>query len=185
MTPGIRQRSGVRAAVFLLAALAPSATAAGECRNAALLFVAQLAGTWQVSRDGQIVGELSMQPAAGGCALIEYWQGADGTQANALHWSEAPSEAAAAGNADDDARREPLRQVYVDSTGWAVKAEGRIENGVLVYQGETERNGGKVLLRAVMHGLGTDRIVHIGEVSTDGGASWQRVSTLRYERLHD
>ena len=164
---------------LLITALAslPLAASTADCDNEAFALLEHLAGEWRVSRDERTIGELDVQATAGGCALVENWIAADGTRASTLHWSE---------QRDNDADEEPvfvLRQVYVDSTGWVMKAEGHVENGVLIYQGDTEIKGEAVSLRATMHGLGSDEIVHISDLSKDGGANWQRVSTMRYQRI--
>ena len=162
--------------LFLGLLFVPQAQA---CDNTAFELLSTLTGEWQVTRKGESLGKMSISEAAGGCALVEQWSAADGTRATALHWSETPAP-------EDDEEVEPkpiLKQVYVDSTGWVMQADGEVKDDVLVWSGETVLEGEDVRLRNTVHGLGTDTIVHIGDISKDDGETWQRISSLRYKRL--
>lgn len=150
---------------------------AQACEGEAFTALKQLAGDWEIARDGAPFGELHMRSTAGGCALIEAWIGADGTTATAMHWPEPVTK-------DDGETEHVLKQVYVDSTGWFIHAQARLaRENVLVYEGETVRDEKALRLRATLHGLGTDAIVHINDVSEDDGATWRRTSTFKYRRI--
>lgn len=152
----------------------------------------QLAGKWQVFRDGALAGRLEMRPVAGGCAMLEDWRTAEGVHATALHWA-GPAEDATETDTVEDVLAAPetgdaapamiLHQVYVDSTGWSIRADGSIEDGKLVYEGHVTEDGQELVLRATLHGLGSDEIVHVGETSGDAGETWQQGFTLTYRRL--
>lgn len=156
----------------------------------------QLAGNWNVFRGGERAGRLRMHPVAGGCAMLEDWQTVEGVKAVALHWSgpadtETPAaiiedmtDDAAPGDGDE-AVETLLHQVYVDSNGWSIRADGRISEGVLVYEGRIMEDGQELVLRATLRGLGSDEIVHVGEVSTDEGETWQDSFRLVYRRASD
>lgn len=148
------------------------------CGNAAFELLGQLAGRWEVLRNDETIGRLHFQREAGECVLLEKWMASDGSSAVAMHWTEP---------APDDAGDEPpgrvLRQLYVDNTGWMVKAAGHLENGALVYEGPAVVNGEDVVVRAVLHGLGTDQVVHIADISKDGGDNWQRIGSMTYRRV--
>ena len=93
-----------------------------------------------------------------------------------MHWPEAVAD-------DDGELTNVLKQVYIDSTGWFIRAEGKLaRENVIVYEGETTRDEKVLRLRATMHGLGTDEIVHINDISEDDGATWRRASTFKYRR---
>ena len=146
------------------------------CTGEAFEMLRELVGRWEVYRNERMTGQLIVQPAAAGCALLEQWRAVDGGKAVAMHWTE-PGEA----EGDEPVPR-ILKQVYVDDTGWLIKASAHVENGALVYEGPATIEGTDVVLRATLHGLGGNEIVHIGDVSKDGGATWQRMSTMQYRR---
>lgn len=160
----------IRLMFSMLALLPMPATA---CGNAAFNRLALLVGEWQVFRDDASAGEFALRRGAGDCALVEQWKTVDGKSAIGLHWVEPDPQ-----NADEAATI--LRQVYVDSTGWFIHADGAIAGNALVYTGNAMEDDEPVLLRVTLHGLGTNRIVHIGDVSRDGGETWNHVSTLIY-----
>ena len=169
-------RSLLPALALLLAALAPLPLHA--CESEAFEKLRHLVGRWEVYRDERLIGKLVVQPAAGNCALLEQWRASDGTEAIAMHWTEP-------GEPEEDEAAAParvLRQVYVDASGWVVKAKAYVENGALVYEGPATIEGKDVVLRATLHGLGENEIVHIGDVSKDDGMTWQRISTMKYRR---
>ncbi|HEX7030209.1 MAG TPA: hypothetical protein VF254_06405 [Gammaproteobacteria bacterium] len=162
----------------LLLVIPPASFAA--CGSPAFDLLENLAGRWEVSRNGQVIGRLTVQREAGECALLEKWEATDGVEAVAMHWTEP-----AADDKPDDG--EPparvLKQVYVEDSGWVIEAEAYVENGALVYEGPATVEGEDVVLRAVLHGLGTDRIVHVGDVSLDGGDTWRRIDSMVYRRI--
>lgn len=161
---------------LLFAASLVSCMPAAACEGEAFDLLKRLAGDWTVTRDDAAFGELRMRATAGGCALIEEWIAADGTRATAMHWPEQIAN-------DDGEMTTVLKQIYVDSTGWLIHAEGKLaRDNVLVYEGETVRDERTLRLRATLHGLGTDAIVHINDVSEDDGATWRRASTFKYRR---
>lgn len=146
---------------------------ADACDNATFAKLKRLAGDWQVTRNGHTAGVLQFREGSGGCAIIEEWTAADGTRATALHWPDPVV---------DEETPAGVHQVYVDNNGWVMQASGHLEKNVLIYSGETTIAGEDVMLRATLHGIGSDSIVHIGDVSKDGGVTWERISTLHYYR---
>lgn len=171
-----------------------AAPVSAACNNPMFEAFRQLAGNWQVFRGGELAGELTMRPVAGGCAMLEEWQTVEGVTAVALHWPETalvsgavvadeiPAGEILQAPADDEVPETVLQQVYVDSNGWSIRADGSISEGVLVYEGEIIEDGQELVLRATLRGLGSDEIVHVGEVSTDAGETWQDSFTLIYRR---
>jgi len=174
--------------VILLMLAVPAHACEGEMFEA----FRQLAGKWQVFRDGKPAGQLEMRPVAGGCALLEDWRTTEGVRATALHWT-GPADDASETDTVEDVLATPengeampatiLHQVYIDSTGWSIRADGSIEDGKLVYEGRVVEDGQELVLRATLHGLGSDEIVHVGETSLDAGETWQEGFTLTYRRL--
>ncbi|HEX7046050.1 MAG TPA: hypothetical protein VF275_00565 [Gammaproteobacteria bacterium] len=165
---------------------------AAACSNPMFEAFRQLAGNWQVFRDGELAGKLAMRSVAGGCAMLEEWQTIEGVKAVALHWPETVTEGSMTVDgetlempASDVTPETVLQQVYVDSNGWSIRADGSISEGVLVYEGNIMEDGQELVLRATLRGLGSDEIVHVGEVSTDAGETWQDSFTLIYKRAAD
>lgn len=109
--------------------------------------------------------------------MLEIWTASDGTQASGLYWAEAvePEE-------EGDPVQIVLHQVYVESSGWRMRAEGHFEGDVPIITGPTQMQGTDVLLRATLHGIGSNHVVHITDFSTGDGGSWQRLATLHYYR---
>lgn len=164
--------------VPLLISVAFAAPAAGaECAGAAFSTLQQMTGTWHVTKKGEPLGTLTVRNSAGGCAVIEEWQAVNGSRAAALHWAEKPAD-----DLQTESSTAVLHQIYIDDTGWVMRADGRIDADTLIYEGEATLNGEDVILRATFHGLGSDTLVHAGDISKDNGASWQRMSTLHYRR---
>lgn len=178
---------------MLLLAL-PFSAAAG-CDGEMFQAMKQFAGTWQVYRKGELAGEWKMRAVAGGCAMLEEWRTVEGVTAVGLHWPARTMEENAPGKAVEEnfpqeaagetETPEPLlHQVYVDSNGWFIRADGSISEGVLVYEGKVMEGGEELVLRATLRGLGSDEIVHVGELSADAGETWQDSFTLIYRRVH-
>lgn len=149
------------------------------CENAAFEKLQNLAGRWLVHRDGEVIGKAHVQREAGDCVLLEKWQSADGTDAVTMHWTE-PGETTEEGEAK---KTRVLRQTFVDNSGWVMHADATVENDAIVYEGETTIEGKDVVLRATLHGLGSDEIVQIGDVSKDGGKTWQRMDSMTWRRI--
>lgn len=147
------------------------------CEGDAFEALAELVGRWDVFRDGVRVGEFQLSESAGGCALIEQ-STLEGRSAAGLHWLE-PAE-----DGEEEAMM-VLRQVYVESTGWFIHAEGKLVDNTLVYVGSAEQDGEPVMLRATLQGIGSEEITHVSDISTDGGESWTYVSTLTYRRTSE
>lgn len=175
------------AVLALLAAAMP----ANACESEMFQAFREIAGSWQVFRDGRLAGDLEMRPVADGCAMLEDWQTVEGVKAVALHWpgpaeTETPEaaveEATGLSAEESDAPETVLHQVYVDSNGWSIRADGSISEGVLVYEGTVMEDGQELVLRATLRGIGSDEIVHVGEMSTDAGETWQDSFTLVYRR---
>lgn len=165
-------RQSLRAVCVSLVASLPLPVLA--CEGDAFEALTKLVGHWDVFRDGVRVGEFRLSEAAGGCALIEQ-STLEGRSAAGLHWLE-PAE-----DGEEDGAT-VLRQVYVESNGWFIHAEGEIIDNALVYVGEAKWDGEPVTLRATLQGIGSDEITHISDASTDDGESWNYVSTLTYRR---
>jgi hypothetical protein len=138
-----------------------------EANNALQSYV----GQWSVSvADGPQLGAVSIEPVAAGCALLESWQGNDGSAGTALHWY--------------DAHDQEWRQTYVDSTGWFIEMHGRYLDGMLQYQGPSLDNQGKTYLRrGTLSGLGSDTLQQLGEASFDGGKTWLKLFSIVYHRV--
>ncbi len=161
----------MRVMIVLLAFASPVAFACDDPRLAAL---SQMSGEWQLSMEGAGFGKVTMTKSAGGCAFIEIWEGPGGENGTSLHWLDAQSASPV------------LRQVYVDDSGWHIEATGTLNGDVLEYRGaSTDRAGNDVIRRNIIHGLGSDQLLQVAEVSRDGGITWESLGNIVYQRVGD
>lgn len=162
----------MRMSIALLVLLAgPQALA---CEDPRLDALAQMVGEWQLSMEGAGFGKVTVTEGAGGCAFIETWEGPGGEHGTSLHWL------------DSQSASPVLRQVYVDDSGWHIEAIGSLREDVLEYEGPSkDKAGNAVIRRNLIHGLGSDELLQIAEVSHDNGASWKPLGNIIYRRVKD
>jgi hypothetical protein len=162
----------VRVAGIVLAALAglaggaSRATAQTECSGPGFGALDFWLGDWDVFVGDQRVGSDRVYSILDGCAVIEEWTDAAGSEGRSLFWVQP------AGGG--------WRQVWV--TDRATLPGGTKEKamtatppgGGVRFQGEIPlEGGGSYLDRTTLTPLGGGRVRQLIEISTDGGATWE------------
>jgi tetratricopeptide (TPR) repeat protein len=131
-------------------------------------------GEWDVtpaSAPTTVVGHNSVQRIAGGCALLENWTAANGTDGKSLntynsalgHWE----------------------QFWVGSGGAVTEyRDSEWHDGTLVYLAHSSSPQGPFLQRLSFSALDANTVRQFGEYSTDNGATWTVGYDFRYHRTH-
>ena len=131
-------------------------------------------GDWEVrGSKGEVAGINRISRIAGGCALLEEWQGNGGVAGKSLNaWSP---------------ERGMWHQTWVDSSGSLLMLDGGIRDGVMVLEGATidpEQVGGLLLHRiswSVLDESG-DQLRQHWQTSADG-ERWETAFDGHYTRL--
>lgn len=75
------------------------------------------------------------------------------------------------------------RQTYVDTNGSSYSFVGAYREGAMRFEGEVHRNNGKTArVRMTLFNLGPAQVRQLGEVSNDGGQTWQVGFDFMYRR---
>ncbi|MFY9608408.1 MAG: hypothetical protein WAU45_07320 [Blastocatellia bacterium] len=74
------------------------------------------------------------------------------------------------------------RQTWVSSTGGVTEYEGSYRDGAMGYEGETTRNGTRLMLRPTSFDLGPERVRQFAEQSADAGKTWSVTYDFTYIR---
>lgn len=150
----------------------------GQCEDPALHEFDFWIGTWTVTNpDGDTVGVNRISATAGGCGVLEEWEGAGGNVGTSL-------------TAYDPGRDEWF-QHWVGSGGAVLKLTGDFdETGRLVLTGlprTVERQGEEIELvdRISWSRLDDGGVLQVWEISSDGGESWSPSFAGSYERMTD
>jgi hypothetical protein len=148
-----------------LSLLAAGAAAAAEspCRSdagyAALDF---WLGDWEVYVGERLDGTNHIEKVLGGCAVVENWKDADGSEGRSLFFYNRHSGA--------------WKQVWIDEVG-TLKEKARMADpapGAVRFQGEVQARDGTTLLdRTTLTRLDGGRVRQVIEVSRDHGATWR------------
>jgi len=119
-------------------------------------------GEWDVlTTQGAKAGQSVVQPIAGGCGLLENWTDLRGGTGKSL-------------NAYNPATRQ-WQQYWVGQGGAVTEyRESEWRGDTLVYRASGMRPDGKTMLQRLSFNARPDGTVRqFGEISTDGGQSWQ------------
>jgi hypothetical protein len=118
-------------------------------------------GEWHVTTpDGKAAGESRIQPIAGSRALLENWEGAEGSVGKSLNVY--------------NAAKKQWQQFWVDNSGGVLELAGGLVGGNMVLSGPTKRANGTTLLNRITWTPNADGSVRqLWEQSTDDGKSWQ------------
>ena len=117
-------------------------------------------GRWDVrNAEGELIGHNEISRIAGGCGLLEEWQGLAGGRGSSVN------------TYDADRGRWTQRWVGTGATLWL---EGGLEEGAMVLTGTSPRNtpGGEVLDRITWTPLPGGGVRQTWEISRDGGLTW-------------
>ena len=126
-------------------------------------------GEWDVTAQGKIIAQSSIQKIVDGCVVLENYSQTGGYTGKSLNFY--------------DAVLGKWRQTYVDSTGRVAEFVGEYKDGAMRFEGEAHlANGQKRISRMSFYDLGADRIRQQAENSTDGGKTWRTVVDLLYVR---
>lgn len=123
-------------------------------------------GEWEVRTEAGPAGRNRIEKVLAGCALLEHWQGAGGSEGKSLFYF-------------DHAAAE-WKQVWVTdrSAGPGGVKEKRLvevlDGGALRFQGTVRLPDGREYLdRTTLTPLEGGRVRQVIAISTDGGATWQ------------
>jgi hypothetical protein len=155
------------AAAGILLAAAPSPTAAtAACAGRAAQRLDFWIGQWEVRNPGGgIEGHNRIEKILGGCAILEHWTEADGSEGKSLFYF--------------DALGGRWKQVWVTDGGqFKEKAEVAVEVSAhpeaIRFQGEIPlRDGRRLQDRTTLTALPDGRVRQVIEQSADGGATWR------------
>lgn len=128
-------------------------------------------GEWDVvTAQGGKAGESVVQPIAGGCGLLENWTDMRGGTGKSL-------------NAYNPAVKQ-WQQYWIGQGGAVTEfRESEWRGDTLVYRASGLRPDGKTMLQRLSFNARPDGTVRqFGEISTDGGQSWQVAYELFYRR---
>jgi len=127
-------------------------------------------GRWEVRAGGEKIAESRIEKSTGGCILHENYVQRDGYTGKSISFY------------DPKLRR--WRQTWVDASGNVSEFAGEYRDGAMRFEGETHRaEGGTMLRRMTLRGLGDGRMRQSSERSTDDGATWTPHYELEYVRL--
>jgi hypothetical protein len=151
--------------VLALAAPVPSpspSTAASGCSGPLAHRLDFWIGTWDVRNPaGGREGHNVIERVLGGCAILEHWSDADGSEGKSLFYIDGPG------------RR--WKQVWVTDTGaFKEKAEILGFTGGIRFQGEIPLpDGRRIQDRTTLSVLPDGRVRQLIEQSADGGQTWR------------
>ena len=126
-------------------------------------------GEWDVSAEGKIVAQSSIQKIVDGCVIYENYSQADGYSGKSF-------------NVYDSVLKK-WRQTWIDSSGNVSEFTGELKDGALHYRGESHRqNGRKILRKMSVSLLERDKVRQYSEFSVDEGKTWQVMYDFLYLR---
>lgn len=124
-------------------------------------------GDWQVHRpDGELAGRNEISPVAGGCALLESWQGVGGGRGTSLTYF--------------DPETGGWRQTWV-GLGVVLDLQGGWDGERMLLQGGARPGPDGPLADRISWAPRDDgEVLQLWEVSPDGGSTWERVFAGTY-----
>ncbi|MCO6509211.1 MAG: VWA domain-containing protein [Aridibacter famidurans] len=125
-------------------------------------------GEWDVKdAEGKPAGESSITGDLNGCVIFEHFRAGDysGKSINIY-----------------DRTDGKWHQTWVDITGVLTEYTGGTEDGKMVYVANEVRQGKAVVLKMTFTKLENGSVRQFGEISTDGGKTWQTRYDLTYSR---
>jgi tetratricopeptide (TPR) repeat protein len=126
-------------------------------------------GDWDVKTpQGQLAGTNTIQRLEDGCLILENWTGSQGGTGKSMNFYNAATD--------------KWRQTWVSSAGGVTEYEGSYRDGAMRYEGESMRNGTKLMLRLTFFDLGPDRVRQFAEQSADAGKNWTVTYDFTYIR---
>jgi hypothetical protein len=126
-------------------------------------------GRWTVADStGKQIGSSEVMSVAGGCGLLENWQAVNGGSGKSLNMYE----------------RSPghWTQTWVGSGGAILRLSGGLRNESMVLEDDRVTARGPLKDRITWAPLPDGRVRQTWDVSTDGGATWQKTFDGYYTR---
>ncbi len=131
-------------------------------------------GSWRVTSVSgeQSYGENDVTWDAGGCAIHEFWESADGTRGTSLFYFAI--------------NEQVWHQVWVSSDTslpWGLKHKdmvSRAADGTLQFQGVSQGEDGPYFDRTTLSPLDDGSVRQVIEISTDEGATWRQMFEAIY-----
>lgn len=164
---------GLLTSIMLMAQTPPTPAAPDTpCRSASARQFDFWLGQWEVFLpDGSRAGSNRIEAVAGGCALLEQWQGRGGFSGTSLNRHDTT-----------DGR---WHQLWVDSSGGTLTLSGGLQGGSMVLTGESAdpaRPGQWRRERIAWTPKPDGSVQQRWEQSPDGGSTWAVVFDGRYVR---
>jgi hypothetical protein len=171
----IHRALGMAVASVLLASSALAFSQASDCRSDEdYRLLDFMIGNWDVYVNGQLDGHNRIEEVAAGCAMTEYWTGADGSPAMGLFFVDPSSHGWSQVLVTDQATHPGgLKQRLLTK---------RLDGGVR-FDGKIDVPGKGVLLeRCSMTRLPDGRLQELKDQSRDNGKTWHVVYDAIYQR---
>ena len=126
-------------------------------------------GAWDVTVPRGLAGRNEIVPFAGGCALLENWVGADGSDGKSINaWSPAEKR---------------WTQHWVGSGGTILDLSGELVEGRMVLTGAVRQTAnGPLMDRISWTPVTPDQVRQLWEISTDSGTTWRTIFDGTYTR---
>ncbi|HVN20916.1 MAG TPA: DUF1579 family protein [Dongiaceae bacterium] len=154
----------------------PSPTAASTaCDTAQQKQFEFWVGEWDLTWPGEKPGEVgrgtnNIKRILDGCVIQENFSGADSMPLRGTSVS------------TFDARAGHWKQTWVDNEGGYLDFVGDFQNGEMILQRETVRDGKRILQRMVWKNITANEMDWSWEASQDGGKTWQVNWSIHYKR---
>ncbi len=115
-------------------------------------------GEWSVTVGGKMVATSRIESILGGCVILESYEDPSGYRGQSFNFY--------------DSHLKKWRQTWVDTSGSVSEFSGAVRDGAMRYEGETHRQGRRILRRMTVSHQGRDRVRQFSEHSTDEGKTW-------------
>lgn len=126
-------------------------------------------GEWRVTAGGKVIATSRIESILGGCVILESYEDPSGYRGKSFNFY--------------DSHLDKWRQTWVDTTGSVSEFSGTVRDGAMRYEGETHRQGRRILRRMTVSDQGRDRVRQFSEQSTDEGATWTMAYDFVYFRM--
>ncbi len=136
----------------------PSAEIPAGCDNALSREFDFWLGEWRVIAGGKMVATSRIESILGGCVILESYEDPSGYRGQSFNFY--------------DTHLKKWRQTWVDTSGSVSEFSGTVRDGAMRYEGETHRQGRRILRRMTVSNQGRDRVRQFSEHSTDEGKTW-------------
>lgn len=126
-------------------------------------------GEWRVTAGGKMVATSRIESILGGCVILESYEDPSGYRGQSFNFY--------------DSHLKKWRQTWVDTSGSVSEFSGIVRDGAMRYEGETHRQGRRILRRMTVSNQGRDRVRQSSEHSADEGKTWAIAYDFVYLRM--